>query len=141
MTLARFERRWAAAAMQAIFPGSREAGLADIQGMDVDGFLRELMTHLPFQAALGVRLAIWLVAVAPLFVIGRLATIAGVALEERERVLTALVASRVYAVRSLVLVLKTLGALLYAADERVRTRMMPPRSDVVALRGKRVHAA
>ena len=47
MTLARFERRWAAAAMGAIFPGSRAVGLAGIDAMDLDGFLREMKQRFP----------------------------------------------------------------------------------------------
>jgi hypothetical protein len=148
MRLARFECRWAEAAMQAIFPGSAEAGLTGIHAMDVRSFLRELMQSLPWRAAMGFRLAVWLVAVAPLFLLHRFVTIARLPLDERERVLAALVASRSYAIRSLVLLLKALGALLYAADERVRARMAPPRSGAVAVVAlvaaaalvKRVHA-
>lgn len=148
MKLARFEHRWAEAAMGAIFPGSSETGLGDIRGMDVPRFLREVMRCVPFQTALGLRLAIWLVALAPLFVLGRLATIAGLALADREKVVGVLVTSRSYGVRSLVLILKTIGALLYAGDDAVRARMAVPRprspkSGLVSLRTKPVpvHAA
>jgi hypothetical protein len=127
MTLARFERRWAAAAMGAIFPGSRAVGLAGIDAMDLDGFLRELMGHLPRRAAVGVRLAVWIAALAPWFVIGRLTTIARLGVPERVMVLAALLASERYAIRSLALLLKALGALLYVADDGVRARMTPRR--------------
>ena len=144
MKLARFEDRWADAAMGAIFPGSSEAGLSDIRGMDVSGFLREVMRCVPFQAAFGLRAAVWLVALAPLFVLGRLATIAGLAVPERERVIQVLATSRSYVVRSLVMILKTMGALLYAGDGAVRARMAKPSAPaqgLVALRTKRVQAA
>jgi hypothetical protein len=140
MKLMRFERQWAVAALEAIFPGSSDIGLSDIRAMNLDGFLRELMARLPFRAALGVRLAVWLVALAPLFVLLRFATIARLTLEDRERVIATLVVSESYAMRSLVLVLKAMGALLYAADDGVRTRLMPPRSRVAQLRIKRAHA-
>jgi hypothetical protein len=104
--------------------------------MQVDAFLREVMRTLPFRAALGVRLAVWLVAVAPWFMLRRFATIAGLGLAERERVIARLVASRSYAVRSLALLLKAIGALLYAADDRVRRRMAPPRPRLAQLRGR-----
>lgn len=140
MKLMRFERRWAVASMEAIFPGSSDMGLSDMGAMNVDGFLRELMATLPFRAALGLRLSVWLVALAPLFVAFRFATIARLRLEDRERVIATLAASESYVVRSLVLILKTMGALLYAADNGVRTRMMPPRTPrVPQLRVKRVH--
>jgi hypothetical protein len=145
MKLSRLEMSWAEASMGAIFPGSSEAGLADIQAMDLRGFLAQVMRIVPFQAALGLRLAVWLVALAPLFVLGRLRTIAGLSPADRERVVTRLVASRAYAIRSLVLILKTMGALLYAGDDAVRARMLVPRrskSPLVSLRTpKRVHAA
>jgi hypothetical protein len=140
MKMTRFEHRWAVAAMEAIFPGSSEIGLSDIRAMNVDGFLRELMVRLPLRAALGIRLAVWLVALAPLFVLWRFATIARLALDDRQRVIAALVASESYAVRSLVLILKTMGALLYAADDGVRARLMSPRGrPLTQLRIKRVH--
>jgi hypothetical protein len=132
MTLTSFERGWAAAAMEAIFPGRSDLGLSDIRAMNVDGFLRELMAHLPLRAAVGVRLAVWLVAFAPLFVLTRFATIAGLPRQDRERTLGTLIASPSYVVRSLVLILKAMGALLYAADGGVRTRMTPPRPPAIA---------
>ncbi len=145
MKLSRLELSWAEASMGAIFPGSSEAGLADIQAMDLRGFLAQVMHVVPFQAALGLRLAVWLVALAPLFVLGRLRTIAGLSPADREKVVVRLVASRAYAIRSLVLILKTMGALLYAGDDAVRARMLVPsrpQPALVTLRTpKRVHAA
>jgi hypothetical protein len=70
----------------------------------------------------------------------RSATIAGLGLADRERVIAGLVASRSYAVRSLTLLLKAIGALLYAADDRVRQRMAPPRNRLAQL-GRRAPAA
>ncbi|HEX4446017.1 MAG TPA: hypothetical protein VH044_04750 [Polyangiaceae bacterium] len=123
MKLTRFEDGWAQAALGAMFPGSREHGFADIGRMDVRGFLAEAMRTLPFKAALGLRLAVWLVALAPVVVLHRFTTIRGLAPLDRERVLAALAASRTYAVRSLAMVLKTLGAMLYAGDDRIRARL------------------
>ncbi|HEX3346060.1 MAG TPA: hypothetical protein VHS09_15860 [Polyangiaceae bacterium] len=144
MRLTRFEDRWAEAAMGAIFPGSAESGLADIRAMDVRRFLRQLMRSVPFQAAFGLRAAVWLVALAPLFVLGRLTTIVGLTTPDRERLVETLVASRSYVVRSLVLILKTMGALLYAGNDAVRARMLvpaPSKAGLVTLRAKRVQAA
>jgi hypothetical protein len=144
MRLTRFEHRWAEAAMGAIFPGSAETGLDDIRAMNVGAFLRQLMRSVPFQAAFGVRAAVWLVALAPLFVLGRFATIAGLAVADRERVVATLVVNKFYVVRSLILILKTMGALLYAGNGSVRARMMvpaPSKPGLVSLRVKRVQAA
>lgn len=141
MKLTRVERRWAEAAMGAIFPGSCALGFSDIRAMNVEGFLGELLGHLPWRAALGFRLALWLVALAPLFVLGRIATIARLAPLDRERVIAVLAASKWYAVRSLVLVVKAMGALLFAADDAVRSRMAPPHSGAVPLRARGVRVA
>lgn len=138
MRLTGIENRWAEAAMGAIFPGSREEGLTDIRAMDVRGFLARVVASVPSKVALGLRLAVWIVALAPLFVLGRLATITSLAQADRERVVTALVSNRNYALRSLVMILKTMGALLYAGDDGVRARMMVPRKSksLVTLRAK-----
>ena len=143
MKLTRWEGRWAEAAIGAIFPGSRDDGFADIRGMDVPGFLQNVVCTVPLKAALGLRIAIWLVALAPLLVLRRFATIAGLALEEREVVVSRLVASHSYPIRSLVLILKTMGALLYAGNDAVRARMNKPMGPQapIALRRKSVHAA
>jgi hypothetical protein len=143
MKLAPVENRWAEAALAAIFPGSIEQGLDGISAMNIAAYLGDVMGWVPFRAAMGLRLAIWLVALAPLFVLGRLTTIAGLAPAERERVMTVLVASRSYAVRSLVLVLKSFGALLYASDARVRALMQGTGTgtrNIVPLRRKTAHA-
>ena len=91
------------------------------------------MRSLPFKARLGLRVAVWLVALAPLFVLRRVATIRGLAPADGERVVAALCASRSYGVRSLVMLLKTFGALLYAGDDRIRARLRPATSDRRAL--------
>jgi hypothetical protein len=145
MRLTQWEGRWAEAAIGAIFPGSVEDGFADICAMDVPGFLQRVLRTIPFKAALGMRVAIWLVALAPLLLLRRFATIAGLALDEREVVVARLVASKTYAVRSLVMILKTMGALLYAGDDAVRARMQRPAGQQptvpLSLRRKPVHAA
>jgi hypothetical protein len=127
MKLTKFESSWGEAAMTAIFPGSHDDGMAGIDRMALPVFLSEVMRYLPYRAALGMRVAIWLVALAPLFVLGRLTTIRRLSPQDRERVVMALVMSRVYVVRSLFLILKTMGALLYGGDASVRARMAAAR--------------
>ena len=75
-------------------PGRATKGFADIAAMDVHGFLVEVMRSLPFKARLGLRAAVWLVALAPLFVLRRIATISRLAPADAERVVGALCASR-----------------------------------------------
>jgi hypothetical protein len=126
-SLSRVELRWARAAFECIFPSNacRELPIG-IALLDIEGFLADVRTRAPAEAALGLRIAIWIVGLAPIFVLGRLATIASLAVDDRERVLRALLANRIYAIRQLVVLLKAIGALLYAGAEPVRAFLLPP---------------
>jgi hypothetical protein len=121
-----FERRWAHAAFETIFPGD-DGAFVSIERMDLDGYLREVCSRVPLKAVLGLRLGVWIVALAPLFLLGRLATILSLAKADREIVVTRLLASKAYAIRQLVFVLKSIGAMLYAAHPSVRERMLHAR--------------
>jgi hypothetical protein len=123
MKLMNFEVGWAKVSFGTIFPGSEAEGVPGIASMDIAGFLAEVCHRVPFKSAMGLRVAIWIAALAPLFVIGRFALLGSLAVVDRERVITTLLASKSYAVRSLVMILKTIGALLYGADPIVRARM------------------
>ncbi len=129
MKLTSLENTWAQAALGAMFPGtgdgSGQGGFEGIGAMNVAGFLADAMRTMPLRAALGLRVAVWLVALAPAFVVHRLATLRALSAADRERVVTALITSRSYAVRSLVMILKTIGALLYAGDDRIRAHFRP----------------
>jgi hypothetical protein len=139
------ERRFSHAAFETIFPGND--GFVSIEQMDLDGYLREVCSRVPLKAALGLRLGVWIVALAPLFVLGRFATILSLSKADRELVVGRLLASRTYAVRQLVFILKSIGAMLYAAHPSVRERMLRARrvaqkpKPLVALRLKPTVAA
>ena len=124
-TMTRTEVRWARAAFGAIFPkGASERFPTGIADLDVEGFLVDIRSRAPLKAALGLRLAIWVCALAPLFVIGKLATIASLDEPSRETVMKRLLQSPNYAVRQLVIFLKTIGALLWASAPAVRAAMV-----------------
>ena len=144
MKLAKFELRWARFAFMTIYPGFD--GLAGIAAMDTDAFLVELCRVIPFKSAMGLRLGIWLVALAPLFVLRRFATITTLTGADRERLIEALLMSPSYVVRQLVMILKTMGAMLYAGSTAVRERLngAPMKSGarpLAKIRLKRVQAA
>jgi hypothetical protein len=136
------ERRWAHATLDTLFPGPGRGALPlGIEGMDVDAFLDETMRRVPFEAALGLRAAFWVVALAPLFVIGRVATIASLDPSDRLRVVSAISASPVYILRSFVMMLKAMGALFYCGDARVRPSIVgvvPPVATARLRRGPRL---
>jgi len=125
--LTRFERRAARAAFGTIFPGKDRCSLPlGICDMDLDGYLDKTLSNVPFEPSVGLRLAIWIVALAPIFVLRRLVTIASLGVEDREKVLSAIYTSPYYAVRSAAIGLKAIGALLYCGDARVRPTLLAP---------------
>ena len=127
-TLSKIESRWARGAFGAIFPahGPAKIGICDL---DVETFLSEVRTATSFKSALGIRVAIWIVAFAPLFVIGKFRTIAGLDQASRELVVGSLLGSHIFFVRQLTMLLKAIGALLYAGAPAVRKIMTPPRAE------------
>lgn len=131
-TLARFEVRWALAAFGAIFPSGADAKIPlGIEALDLEGYLNDLRSRVPFRVALGLRLALWMVALAPLFVLRRAATVASLEPAARAELVSRLAQSPIYAVRQLVLLLKTVGAILFANAPEVRAVMLAP-ADVAA---------
>ena len=123
--LTAFERRWAHAALDTIFPGPPRGSLpVGIGDLDLDGYLNDTLTTIPLESAVGLRLAFWVIAFAPLFVIGRFATIAGLEPEDRERVMLAIAGSKSYAIRSTIVALKAVFSLFYFGDPRVRTAVL-----------------
>jgi hypothetical protein len=124
-TLRPIERRWARSMFETIFPGPPRGELpVGIGDLELDRFLDQTFAVIPFESAMGLRVTIWIVALSPLFVIGRLRTLDGLAADERERVLTTLLASRLYFVRQLVLALKAIGSLLYCGDRALRRQIL-----------------
>jgi hypothetical protein len=134
MNLSRIEMVWARDAFAAIFPGPRSSGQGGVEAMDIEGYLADTFRRISWEPALGLRAAIWIAALAPLFVLGRWRTIHGLAAADRERVLVGLTSSPVYAVRQLTLALKTMAALLWAGDPAVRADLLAPGAAPIRLR-------
>ncbi len=134
VVLTDFERRWAHATLDTLFPGPDRGALPlGIADMNVDGFLDETLAAVPFEAAIGLRLAFWIIGLAPLFAIGRLATIASLDPVDRLRVLRAISASPVYVIRSMVMMVKAVASLFYCGDRRVRPRMFAVSASAASL--------
>lgn len=134
--LTSFERAWTDAAFDAIHPHGTPLG-AGVGSMHPASFLDATLMSVPFEQFVGIRLALWIVSLAPFFAIGRLGTIASIAPADRVRVLERLLASPVYAVRQLAMSFKAMAALLYAQSQAIRAAMTTPRAErVVTLRKK-----
>lgn len=111
--------------MTAIFP--------DAEGVDLEPPLTRLLGAAPWRAVLGVRLALLVAQIAPLFVLRRTAPLSRLAAADRARVMGALLASPFYAVRQLALLLKMLGAFVVGCMPDVRAELVPGRAIPVPL--------
>ena len=89
-------------------------------------FFQDVLATVPLEQSVGLRVTLWMIALAPLFTIRKLGTIASIGPLDRVRVLERLLASRSYFVRQLTLSFKAIATLLYARSERVRAAMTTP---------------
>lgn len=125
------ERGFTAAVFDGIFPRGRDARLP--QGAadgDMVSMFEDARDRVPPRVAMGLRVAVWIVALAPLLTIGKLATISGLVTSDRERVVSLLLGSNVYLVRQLTTLLKAFGALFFLTLPGVRKAIVrEPESD------------
>jgi hypothetical protein len=125
--LASFELAWTDAAFDTIYPEAPNSALPHgVLSMHPARFFQSVLSSVPLEQSLGLRVTLWMVALAPLFTIGRLGTIASITREDRVRVLERLITSRYYFVRQLTMSFKAIATLLYAQSERVRAAMTTP---------------
>jgi hypothetical protein len=130
--LCAFEVAWTDAAFDAIYPerGATSAPRSHlphgIASMHPARFFDGVLADIPFEQSLGLRLTLWMIALAPLFTIRRLGTIASIAPEDRTRVLERLVTSPIYVVRQLAMSFKAIATLLYVQSAPVRAAMTVP---------------
>ena len=118
MTLLPFERRWAATIARALVPPGALAGAGvDLGAIDVGARYAEECAISPWYAALAFRASLWLTWLAPLWLLGRLRTFAGVDGETRVVVLERLLKHKRYFVRMAGLFLKLAICGLLLGDE------------------------
>lgn len=129
-----FELAWTDATFDAIYPDPPESRLPHgIRALAPARLLDALVRSAPFEQSFGIRVTLWLIALAPLFTIRKLGTIASIDPVDRRRVLEHLVASPIYLVRQLVIGIKALASLFYATSPAIRdamTRVGTARRDV-----------
>jgi hypothetical protein len=126
MRLTTLESRLAHAALEAFAP--RLPSLR--ASIDYAGVLGQMMRNSTRKAAFGMRLALWVVALAPLWLGGKLCTFASLSLERRTRMITRLMAHKIYVVRELMQLLKMTAAMALLSNDHVRRRSrydLPPR--------------
>lgn len=132
--LAPFELAWTDAAFDAFYPAPASGRLALPHGvleMKPAPFFDDVLAKIPFEQSLGLRVTLWMIALAPLFTIKKLGTIASISVADRYRVLERLVTSPNYFVRQLAMSFKAVAALLYAQSNAIRAAMATPISSAV----------
>lgn len=145
--LASFELAWTDAAFDTIYPEPPQSALPHgVLSMHPARFFQNVLAAVPLEQSLGLRVTLWMIALAPLFTIRKLGTIASITPEDRVRVLERLLASPYYFVRQLTMSFKAIATLLYAQSEPVRAAMTTPRRPLVnaarlTSRAKPVHEA
>ncbi|MDH5674239.1 MAG: hypothetical protein OEZ06_18945 [Myxococcales bacterium] len=116
----RFEGPWAEAVLGA-FAGCGDSLVSSpTDGVDYAASYARMLRRATGRAALGLRLALWLAALSPLWLLGKCATLAGLPQEERGELLARLVAHPSFAVRELMLLLKLCAAMALFAAPAVR---------------------
>jgi hypothetical protein len=121
--MTRWEQTWAAEVLAAFAPATATQGLTPRAG-EVDyisTFMRLLKGSTPL-AALGLRAALWMVVLAPLWLWGRSATFSRLAAAERVELLSKLLRHGSTAVRELSLLLKFAAAVALLGTPSVRAR-------------------
>jgi len=104
VTLAPFERRWAATIARALVPEGALSGALD--QIDVGARYADECAVSPWYAALAFRASLWLTWLAPLWMLGRLRTFTGVDGETRVVILERLLKHQRYVLRMAALFLK-----------------------------------
>jgi hypothetical protein len=121
--MTRLEEGWALAALEGFSPPG-EAPAAPRAGDEVDylGTLRAMASASTALGRLGLRLAVWLLATAPLWTLGRLTLLPSLPVAERGALLDRLLQHRRYAVRELCLLLKVVASMALLAPRPVQVR-------------------
>jgi hypothetical protein len=122
MTLLPFERRWAGALLEAFAPPGGP-GLAPEPGeVDYVAGMQRMLGSFTKRAALGLRAALWIGALAPIWMGARLSSIARVPLARRTEIVQRLLVHRLFLVRELMFLLKTVASFALLGTPSVRER-------------------
>lgn len=117
-----WEQQWALDVLAAFAPPASE-GLAPLPGeVDYGSTFRRMRRGATPLASLGLRVALWMVVLSPLWLLGRFATFSRLALRERTELLARLLRHTSSGVRELSLLLKFTAAVALLGTPSVRAR-------------------
>ncbi len=121
MTFAAFERRWIDAILPSFLPEDGRLSLA-ADAVDYGAASEVMAAHATRLASLGLRVALWLAALSPVWMLGRPQTLDELSRPERTALLERMLAHRTYAVRGPALLLKLNASLALMQSREVRAR-------------------
>jgi len=137
-SLTRVEGRWARAAFGAMFPAGAHPRLPHgADAVDMVAIFDQVAQDVPARVVLGLRAALWMIALAPIVLLLRMRTIVGLDDAAREQVVCRLLSSRWYAVRQLTLLLKAFGALFFVSSPEVRAAIVGDDQPALVTLGKK----
>lgn len=117
-----FEERWVRVILGSFAPEAA-LGLSPREGeVDYVATFRGMRQSARPVARIGLRLALWLIALSPVWLTGRPRTLTDCALRARQALLARLLDHRAFAVREAALVLKLAACLALFASDAVRAR-------------------
>jgi hypothetical protein len=131
------EYTWARATLGTIYPACPEAGVTQgITDMDLAAHIDDMDDVLPWLTFFGLRMFLLIIALSPLFAIGKFGTMAGLEQKDRDAVIGRLGHSNIYLVRQMVMALKATFAMFFAGGEELQAicrSQEPNRAKLVSL--------
>jgi hypothetical protein len=124
MTLSGLERRWLLCVFDTVVPSGATPRLPiGAKDAPMERFIDDLFARAPLHFLLGLRACLWILAFAPLFVIGRARTFEALEPELRLEVLDRLSRSERYVLRELPLLFKTTACLGFCGLSEVQSKV------------------
>jgi hypothetical protein len=110
----RFERRWMLRIFEAVLPSGAHPNVArGAADVPLGAFIDDLLERAPIQSVLGLRAGVWLMMMAPWFVLRRPRTFLKLTAHERAALLDRLRRSDVYVIREIPTLFKIVACLGY----------------------------
>lgn len=116
------EERWADAALRAFLEPGNHGLIAAPDEVDYLACMRRMRAQSTRLAALGLRIAVWMVALAPMWMWHRLTPLHRLPPTDRSALMRELLSHRAFVVRELALLLKLAASIALLGTESVRAR-------------------
>ena len=113
-----FEARWGQAIMESLVIDPNNSKLQAVENQQAEEFMHDLYFHIPQPGKIGLRAAIWMIGLAPIWKRKALRSIAGIKPELRLKILEEIYESPSYIQRQLAMLMKLNGSFLHTSTTR-----------------------